>query len=489
MSSTEAATTSGVVPSRAVSWIAGQPSANRSGETREILDPARGTVISEVPDAEGKDVDEALRAARAAFEAGLWSRASRSHRGDALLAIALRIREHIDDLALIDSLNVGKPIGQARDDAGQAADFFDNCGRVISTLTDEILDGGEGETCLVVREPVGVVAAITPWNFPVAIAASALAPALAAGNSVVLKPSPQTPLSALRIAEIASDLLPHGTLSVVAGGQTVGRALADHAQVDRIVFTGSTATGREIMRVAAQDFKRVGLELGGKSPTIVFADAPFDAAVRSALARFTLNQGENCSAGTRLLVQESIADRFIEALVAAADGLSVGDPQQETTAIGPMITARHLERVRGHMEQADAEAARLYVGPTPSRPPLRDGFFAPVSIWRAGPDTALWRNEVFGPTLAVTTFEDEDDAIRLANDSDYGLMAVVWCGDRARGIRVARRVQAGIVRINQAGMPTGGPWGGFKASGIGRSYGRYGIDAASELKQINIDLT
>jgi len=473
-----------------MSWIAGKPVKEPSeANRRDIIDPARGTTLTTVTDATTAEVHAACSLARSCFDSGEWSCTARSERGDSLIAIAARLREHRDELAMLDSLNVGKPIAQAEDDATQAADFFEQCGRVISTLHDEVIDSGRDRTCLVIREPIGVVAAITPWNFPAAIAASALAPALAAGNSVVLKPSPETPLSALRIAELASDLLPRGTLSVLPGGTEVGRELAAHPEIDRIAFTGSTTTGREVMEVAAKDFKSVGLELGGKSPTVVFDDAPFDEAVRSALARFTLNQGENCSAGTRLLVQESIAEQFVEALIELAGQLSIGDPQDRRTDIGPMITARHLARVQGHLVSAVQEAKLLFEGSTPSDPAFAGGFFSPVSIWEAGPVTRLWREEVFGPVLAVTTFQDEADAVRLANDSDYGLMAVVWSGDRGRGIRVARRIRAGIVRINQAGMPTGGPWGGFKSSGIGRSYGRYGIDAASELKQINVDLT
>jgi acyl-CoA reductase-like NAD-dependent aldehyde dehydrogenase len=470
-------------------WIAGERSMSSDRENdREILDPARATKLATVPDASAAQVHAAIAKARACFDAGAWSRASRGARGDALIAIAERLREHAEELALLDSLNVGKPIGQAEDDAAQAADFFDQAGRVISTLTDELIDSGPSEMCLVVREPVGVVAAITPWNFPAAVAASVVAPALAAGNSVVLKPSPETPLSALRIAELSTDLLPPGALSVVPGGTEVGRRLSAHEEIDRIAFTGSTRTGREIMDVAAKRFKRVGLELGGKSPTVVFEDAPLEDAARSALARFTLNQGENCSAGTRLIVQDTIAAALLERVVELAAELSIGDPQDRSTNIGPMISAGHLSRVHDHLTSAASEAKLIFEGPLPRDPDLARGFFSPVSIWEAGTETRLWREEVFGPVLACTVFHDEDHAVALANDSDYGLMAVIWTGDRGRGIRVARRIRAGIVRINAAGIPTGAPWGGFKASGIGRSYGRYGIEASSELKQINVDL-
>jgi betaine-aldehyde dehydrogenase len=460
------------------------------GGQREILDPARGSTLTRVADATARDVGQAVSAARATFSARTWPNLPPIARGEILQKVAERIRANAGELALTDSLNAGKPIRQARDDAQQAADFFDYFGRVIADLPDEIVQNDDAQLSLVVREPLGVVAAIVPWNFPIVLAAAAVAPALAAGNTVVLKPSELTPLSALRLGELVADVLPPGTLSIVAGaGDPVGRHLAAHPDVSRISFTGSTRTGAALMRLAADRMTRIGLELGGKSPTIVFDDAPFDQAVTNALQRLVLNQGENCAAGSRLLVSESIYDQFLTALAEAAERLVIGDPQQEATDLGPMISSAHRDKVSSYIELGRSEGAVLYEGDLPRDPELSGGFFMPVAFYEVPPASRLWREEVFGPVLAVTSFKDDDEAVALANDSDYGLMAVIWTADRARGIRVARRLESGIVRINNSGSPLHAPWGGLKQSGIGRGYGRYAIHELTELKQINVDIT
>ncbi len=459
------------------------------GQMLPILDPARGQTIAELAEASAQQVAAAVSAARRAFDTGNWSGLTPAVRGDAMIEIARRLRAHAEEIAQLDSLNVGKPITQARNDVQGAADYFDYFGRVIIDLPDEVIENTADQITLVVREPIGVVGAIIPWNFPITLIATTIAAPLVAGNTVVLKPSELTPLSALRFAELAGDVFPPGVLNIVTGtGAEVGKKLASQPGVDRIAFTGSTQTGTVLMQEAAKGFKRVGLELGGKSPTVVFADAPFSAAVRSALSRITLNQGENCAAGSRLLVQQSIYDAFLEAIVQQARTLTIGDPQLEETEIGPMISLAHQAKVEEYLGFAGAEGHTLFTSTVPSKPPLSQGFYVPVTIVESGPGTRVWSDEVFGPLLTVVPFKDEEDAVRLANDSQYGLMSVVWCGDRARGLRFARRVKAGIVRINAGSPPIHGPWGGFKASGIGRSYGRHGIEESTEIKQINIDL-
>jgi acyl-CoA reductase-like NAD-dependent aldehyde dehydrogenase len=458
------------------------------GEKRRILDPARARTLADIPDATGAEVDRAVERAGQAFRSGVWSDLDAAERGSALIRAAGAIRAHAEELALLDSLNVGKPIAQAVGEPEVAAQFFESCGRIVSGMRDEIVQATARQMTLVVREPLGVAAAIVPWNYPLAVAAASITGPLAAGNTVVLKPSPETPLSALRMAELLDGILPEGVLQVVTGGAETGRRLVGQRAVRKVNFTGSTSAGAEIMRSAAGSFKRVGLELGGKSPTVVFADAPFDAAVESAVWRFTANQGENCAAGSRLLVEESRYDEFMAALLVAARTLAVGDPQDERTQLGPMISERHRERVRAYTAMADHDAVELFVGSVPDEPPLRDGFYVPVSIFETARGAALWREEVFGPVLSVTRFRDEAHAAELANDTAYGLMAHIWCGDRGRALRFARRLDAGIIRVNRGVEPIDGPWGGFKSSGLGRNYGRYGIEASTELKQICLDI-
>jgi betaine-aldehyde dehydrogenase len=468
-------------------WVGDRLVLSSGGEPWSVLDPARGKTIAAWPGATEEHVGQAVAAARNAFESGTWRSVTPEDRARTLLQVAARIREHSEELATLDSLNVGKPVVQARDDVEGAAGFFESYAHLATADPGEVIEYGQKQMTVVVREPIGVVGAIVPWNFPITVAAAAIGAPLASGNSVILKPSELTPLSAVRLAELTQGLLPAGVFSVLTGtGPTVGRALAKHPDVDTLLFTGSVAVGSELMATAASQIKRIDLELGGKSPTIVFADAPFDQAVASALQRIVYAQGENCAAGSRLVVEESISERFIEALIAKAGGLRLGDPQAEDTDLGPMISERHRARVMGYLESARREARELYVGPIPKDTPFDAGFYVPLSFWKVEPHHRIWREEVFGPLLSVMTFKTVDEAVRLANDTDYGLMAVVWSGDQAKALAVARRTRAGIIRINGAGSPIQGPWGGFKKSGLGRGYGKYGIAATTELKQINI---
>lgn len=470
-------------------YISGQRITSGTSEYWDVLDPARGSTLARWPQATEEHVGKAVSAARQAFDSGPWRRAEPAERARTLLELARRIRNHAEELAQLDSLNVGKPILQARGDVEAAAGFFENYGMLAIDNPGEVIEYGEKQLTIVVREPIGVVGAIIPWNFPITVAAAASGGALASGNSLVLKPSELTPMSAVRLAELAEDLFPPGVFSVVTGaGPNVGGCLARHPEVDTILFTGSVAVGSQLMSDAAAQIKRFDLELGGKSPTIVFADAPFEEAVNSALQRIAFAQGENCAAGSRLIVEQSIRKKFIEALIEKARALKIGDPQSEDTDIGPMVSARHRERVMDFVDSARREARELYSGSVPSQSPFDTGFFVPVTIWDVEPSNRVWREEVFGPLLSVMSFTTIDEAVQLANDTDYGLMAVIWSGDQAKSLSVAKRTRAGIIRINGAGSPVNGPWGGFKKSGIGRGYGKYGIAASTEFKQINVPI-
>jgi acyl-CoA reductase-like NAD-dependent aldehyde dehydrogenase len=457
------------------------------GGARRIVDPARDETITHIADAGPEQVDTALAAARRSFDQRVWRDRDPMGRGDALQQIARRIRDAADELAQFESRNVGKPIAQAAGEMLFAAALFDYYGRIVVDQPGDVLDNGPDQITVVLREPVGVVASIVPWNYPLAIAALSIAPALATGCSVVLKPSELTPLTALRMAELAHDVLPAGVLNVVTGDGQVGQQLVRDERVDHVRFTGGTATGEKIMSAVAPRAARVSLELGGKSPTVLLSDAPLDRAVDAALQRIATNQGENCGAGSRLLIHTSLYDEAIDRFCAAADKLMIGDPQDEATDLGPMITAAHRDKVLGYIEAASRGVER-YRGALPEQDPLTRGFYVPLTVFEAGPDSRLWREEVFGPVLAVTRFDDDDDAVQLANDTDYGLMAAVWSADRGRALSVARRINAGIIRVNEGIEPLQGPWGGYKRSGNSRTQGRWGLDDVTEIKQITIPL-
>lgn len=455
---------------------------------RSIQDPSTGQTYLAVPEATPDEVSAATSAARHAFDDRRWSALAAEQRAARLRTLADRVRAAAADLAAAECRDVGKPIAQAREDVQGAAEILDYYAALILDFPGTVTRHDDNQLSYAVREPVGVVAAITPWNYPLVLAVQAIAPALASGCSVVLKPSELTPATAISLANMAMDLFPAGVLNLLLGdGETVGEALVRDPHVNAVLFTGSTTVGASIMRHAADSMKRVCLELGGKSPTIVMADAPFDAAVANALKKITVNQGENCGAGSRLLVQDDIAERFLDALYMRAGQLVIGNPKDERVDLGPMISAEHKDRVTAYTKVAAEEGSRLFELPVPDAVASR-GHYVPLTIWDCGPGTRLWREEVFGPVLTVRTFHDDDEAVALANDSDYGLMAGIWTSSQGRGMRMAHRINAGVIRINQGAEPMQGPWGGFKRSGIGRSSGRYGLEAVTELKHINVGL-
>jgi betaine-aldehyde dehydrogenase len=475
-------------------WINGEWTAAKGGRTRDLVNPANGEVLAKVPEASAEDVGLAVAAARAAFDQGPWATTTAQDRGKILFEVARGVRARAAELAETDSRNMGKPIVEAEFDVADAANCFEYYGGLATKIHGETLNVPDNALSMVVREPVGVVGQIIPWNYPLLMAAWKLAPALAAGCTAVLKPAEQTPLSALLLAEIlqATDL-PRGVVNIITGdGPTAGAALVRDARVDKIAFTGGIDAGRLVIKSAADTVKRMSIELGGKNPNIVFADADFEAAVDGALFGAFANQGEVCSAGSRLLVQSSIYDRMCAALADKAKRIRLGDPLDRATKMGPLVTAEHRDKVMGYIEVGKASGRRLLCGGrTPDRAELKKGAYVEPTIFAdVDNQDRIAQEEIFGPVLAVIRFETEADAIRIANDTPYGLAGAVWTRDVFRGIRVLKQMRAGILWLNTY-HPTynEAPWGGYKQSGFGRELGPYGLENYLETKQININLT
>jgi betaine-aldehyde dehydrogenase len=456
----------------------------------DTLDPATEDVIQRVPAGTEEDIDHAVRAARRAFDNG-WGQTSGAERADWLEALATELEGRQDALALLEVRDNGKPLPEAQWDIGDAI----GCFRYYAELARE-LDQQQNEPmalpderfrCHIRREPIGVAGQIIPWNYPLLMASWKVAPALAAGATVVLKPSELTPLTALELAAAADNIgLPAGVLNIVTGlGADAGSPLSQHPQVDKLAFTGSVPTGAKIMSAAAADIKNISLELGGKSAFIVFDDADIDAAVEWILFGIFWNQGQVCSATSRLLVQQGIASKLLERLVEAARAITIGSGLEQGVLLGPLVSNGQLEKVIGFVEQATRSGAKLLTGG--QRPAhLERGYFIEPTIFdEPAENSIIWREEVFGPLLCVKRFNSEEDAIRMANASRFGLAGAVMSADPQRATRVANRLRAGIVWVN-CSQPTfnQAPWGGMKQSGIGRELGRWGLDNYLEVKQV-----
>lgn len=466
----------------------------RSGATFESIDPATGQVLALVPRAGADDVGAAVAAARRSFDDGSWGSAvAERERARILLRMAQLVSEQRQSLAELEVRDCGKPIGDALGDIDEVAFMFEYYAGWATKIAGDIPPVGPDAMSLIVKEPVGVCGLIVPWNYPMLMAAQKVAPALATGCTVVLKPAEQTPLTALRMAAIAEQAgLPAGVFNVVTGfGPEAGAPLLTDRSVDKISFTGSKPTGTMIQRTCADQLKRVTLELGGKSPNIIFGDADLERAIEGSALGVFGNQGEVCSAGSRVFVHRSVYDEVLQGMTEFASGMKLGSGLDPETTMGPLVSAQQRDRVQAYIDSGPAEGATLvYSGERPTDPALVGGYFVPPTIFEATNQVRLAREEIFGPVAAVIPFSDVDEVVRLSNDTDYGLAAAIWTRDIGLALRTARSVRAGVVWINDSQpAPSETMWGGYKQSGIGRELGPYALDAYLESKQIYINLS
>ena len=465
----------------------------REGERFDVFDPATGAVIATAPDSKAVDVEAAVDAARRTFDEGTWWPGTPAReRGRILLRAADIVRREQERLARMESLDSGKPIGDAREDVAEVAFMFEYFGGWATKIEGDVQQLSPDAMFMVWKEPMGVAVGITPWNYPLMMAAQKLAPALAAGCTFILKPPEQTPLTCLQLPAILEEAgLPRGVFHVLTGfGETAGAPLVQSPKVDKIAFTGSREVGKLIMRTGADTLKRVTLELGGKSPNIVFGDADRVTAFEGSANGVFWNQGEICSAGTRVFVERPLYDDAVNAFVDRASAIVLGDGSDEATEMGPLVSKEQQERVERFIEIGSKEATLAKQGSRPSDARLANGYFVPPTVFAdVGNDATIAREEIFGPVMSVIPFSSVEEVVAMSNDNEYGLAAAVWTNDVKKAMRTAQALRAGIVWINDSQpAPTEMPWGGYKQSGIGRELGKQGVEDFLESKSVYLNL-
>lgn len=459
---------------------------------RTLINPADGSALCKVAEASNKQVEAAINAARKAFDQGPWPKTTALERAQFLLKLADKIDEHTEELAELETLNCGKPLRESKYDIADTANCFRYYAGLITKPNGQSVEVPAPSVTQIVREPIGVCAQIIPWNYPLLMAAWKVAPALAAGNTLILKPSEYTPLTAVRLAEFVAELgLPEGVVNIVLGDGKVGQVLSESHLVDKVAFTGSVKTGKNVAQAAIGNLKKVTLELGGKSPMIVFSDFDLDTAVDYALFAIYANSGQVCSAGSRFLVDEKVYDEFLKRFVERSKKIRIGPGLDQKTEMGPLVSEAQKNRVLEYIEIGKKEGAKLELGgDCPSGTEFGKGFYVnPTIFTNVKPEMRIVKEEIFGPVAVVQKFSDEQQAIQMANDSPYGLAGAVFTSDVTRAYRVVKAIRAGITWINGYHSTYNEcPWGGYKQSGWGRELGTFGLDAYTEVKQINLNL-
>ena len=493
--STPTTTADPASPTVARMLIGGESTDAADGQTFDVVDPASGRVMATAPLGGRADVDRAVDAARKAFDDRKgWANWAAGKRGRSLAKLADLIKKNSEELAQLESRNVGKPITGARGEVIGASLVFDYYAGAANKLYGQTIPVSKPGLDLTLREPIGVVGLIVPWNFPILMASWKVAPALAAGNTAILKPASYTPLTAIRLGELALEAgIPPGVLNVVTGpGGTAGASIAAHDGIGKVAFTGETTTGQEIMRLASGNVKKISLELGGKSPNIVFADADLEKFARESPYSVFDNAGQDCCARSRILVERSAHERVVELFAEATRNVKVGDPSDEATEVGTLVSARQRDRVKDYIEIGLGEGATIVVGGTePDDPALADGaYLLPTVFDGVSNDMRIAKEEIFGPVVSIIPFDTEEEALRLANATPYGLSGSIWSRDIGKALRAAKALQAGVISVNSnSSVHTEAPFGGYKMSGIGRELGMSALDLYTETKNVFIDIS
>ncbi|WP_313428930.1 aldehyde dehydrogenase family protein [Siminovitchia terrae] len=474
-------------------YINGEWVDSSNPETQDILNPANQEVIAKALKATKEETEEAIKAAKAAFESGVWAGRTPQERAKVLLQIADKMEENLEELADLETLNNGKTKREALSDAEESVNTFRYYAALLNNPNGVTYEAAEDIQTMIVKEPMGVAGLIVPWNFPLLMSVWKIAPALATGNSIVLKPAEITPMTAVKVFELIDESdLPKGVANLLMGsGSVVGQTIAESHDVDVVSFTGSTGVGRGIMQAATGNLKKVNLELGGKSPNIIFEDADLETAVDYALFGIFMGSGQVCSSGSRVLVQDSIYDEFVEKYVARAKDIKVGPGNAEGSQMGAIVSGKHMESILEYIQIGKEEGANLALGGSRiERNGMEKGFFIePTVFTNVTSDMRIVREEIFGPVVAIQRFKDEEEAIRIANDTEFGLAGAVFSKDHTKAMRVIKKVRAGITWVNAYHLTNvQAPWGGYKTSGIGRSISTNALEEYQETKQININM-